>query len=99
MVDPDSQAGNSAVALLLFRSEFFITWLLPRLDHNHVDQSIALKASILNQATPIWQNQACFICDFLVVLLTFASGSEQNDLGLSIENTLFLMQWRFFLLL
>ena len=52
MFDPDAQAGNSAIALFLFGSEFFATRLFHGLDHGHVGQSEALKAGILNQAAP-----------------------------------------------
>jgi len=69
--DPDAQAGNLAVAFFLFGSEFSATRLLHGLDHGHVCQSEALKAGILTQATPIRQDQACFIRYFLVVLLAF----------------------------
>lgn len=95
--DPDAQARNLPVAFFLFRSEFFAARLLHGLNHRHVCQSIALKTSILSQATPIRQNQACFICDFLVVLLAFAGRSEQNDLGLSIDQHIVLDAMAFFL--
>ena len=85
VLDPDAQARNSPIAFFLFRSEFFAARLLHGLNHRHVCQSIALKTSILSQATSIRQNQTCFVCDFLVVLLAFPGRSEQNDLGLSID--------------
>ena len=95
--DPDAQARYSAVALFLFGSEFFATWFFHGLDHSHVSQSIALKTSVLSQATPLRQNQACFICDFLVVLLAFASWGEQNDLGLLIDQHIVLDAMTFLL--
>src|SRR3990172_5345585 len=85
MFSADAQTGNLAIALFLFSSEFFAARFLHGLDHGHTWHSKALKASILAQAAALRQGQVGLICDFLIVLLSFAGGGKQEDPGLRSE--------------
>src|SRR3989304_2496180 len=97
MFDADAQAGDLAIALFLLRSEFFAARFLHGLDDGHAWQSKTLKAGVLTQAAPLRQNQAGFICYFLVVLLAFAGRGQQEDLGLLIDQHIVLDAMPFFL--
>ncbi len=81
----------------MVRRESFFTRFLRWLKHRYTSQGVTLKPGILTQTAPNWQNQTGFIGDFLVMFGSWVGRSEQQDLGLPIDQYIVLDAVSFFL--